>query len=410
MSATSDRFGLTWHPSIAGGVLAHLDRIDLLEVIPEGRFLDSRRGRRALRRLARTRPVSIHGVSLGLASASPPDARRVERFARLIGEVEPESWSEHLAFVRSSGIELGHLAAPPRTATTVDALAAHVEMARRRIGNYPSLENVATPLEPPGSNLSEEEWLIDVLDQSPVGLLLDLHNLHTNAANFGFDPIAVLDALPVDRIRTIHIAGGHDVSPHGGGIRRIDDHLHDVPDAVYALLTRVGEVLPSPVDVVLERDGAFPPMAHLLAQLDRARQALALGRSRAAERVETAPIRIPSTARPGRELETRSNEARLVERFLARLFTDAALRSRFVVAPVEEAVRAGLSADQARAFANPDVTGLELAAATFASKRHHGSPGLGTRGSACPPEPWRRQRLGLAGLLRYVTSGFGIRT
>jgi uncharacterized protein (UPF0276 family) len=34
------------------------------------------------------------------------------------------------------------------------------------------------------------------------------------------------------------------------------------------------------VDVVLERDGAFPPFGQLLDQLDRARAALARGRTR----------------------------------------------------------------------------------------------------------------------------------
>jgi hypothetical protein len=33
--------------------------------------------------------------------------------------------------------------------------------------------------------------------------------------------------------------------------------------------------------VILERDGSYPPMRHLLDQLDRARRALAQGRARA---------------------------------------------------------------------------------------------------------------------------------
>jgi hypothetical protein len=29
-----DRFGITWHPLIAASVLAHRERLDLIEVIP----------------------------------------------------------------------------------------------------------------------------------------------------------------------------------------------------------------------------------------------------------------------------------------------------------------------------------------------------------------------------------------
>src|SRR5258707_10445676 len=33
-----DRFGLGWRPELAAGILAHLDRIDLIEVIAEDYF------------------------------------------------------------------------------------------------------------------------------------------------------------------------------------------------------------------------------------------------------------------------------------------------------------------------------------------------------------------------------------
>jgi uncharacterized protein (UPF0276 family) len=361
-------------------VLAHLDRIDLVEVIPEGRFLESWRGRRALRRLARTLPVSIHGVSLGLATVAPVEPRRLELLARLVGEVEPESWSEHLAFVRAGGIELGHLAAPPRTAFSVEAVAEHVEQARRAVGAYPSLENVATPIDPPGSNRSEMTWLLDVLNATPAGLLLDLHNLYANGTNFGVDPAEMLRACPVDRIRTIHIAGG--VNVHASDeVRVMDDHLHDVPDPVYDLLEIVGERVGHPVDVVLERDGAFPRMEALLAQLDRARAALARGRERfrgpsahpdvcgawsgqVAERASGVDLVLRDGA--GRNADT---DSILLERLLARVYTDDRARARFVAAPVKEAMHAGLSPEAARALQYVDETGLTLAAASVDRKR-----------------------------------------
>jgi uncharacterized protein (UPF0276 family) len=362
-----DRFGLTWHPSIAASVLRHLDRIDLVEVIPEGLFLESRRAQRALRRLARTLPVSIHGVSLGLATVAPIDARRLDLFARLIGYVEPESWSEHLAFVRAGGIELGHLAAPPRTALSVEAVAEHVAQARSAIGAYPCLENVATPVDPPGSDRAEMPWLLDVLDATPAGLLLDLHNLYANGTNSGVDPKTMLRACPMDRVRTIHIAGGVNVHA-GSGVRVMDDHLHDVPDPVYDLLEIVGEHAPHAVDVVLERDGAFPSIEALLDQLDRARAALARGRARA--HAPSAPLRAPACGQHGGGgTRQQDHDGVLLERLLARVYTDDRARARFVAAPVQEAIDAGLSPARARTLQHVDEAGLRLAAAAFARKR-----------------------------------------
>ena len=45
----NDRIGLTWHPKLAAAILAARDRIDVVEVIPEGMFLEWRATQRALR-------------------------------------------------------------------------------------------------------------------------------------------------------------------------------------------------------------------------------------------------------------------------------------------------------------------------------------------------------------------------
>ena len=92
---------------------------------------------------------------------------------------------------RAGGRELGHLAAPPRTPATLEGLLRNLERARAQTGALPLLENVASLIDPPGSSWDEAEWLDVVLRESSCGLLLDLHNLHANAANFGFDPLAL---------------------------------------------------------------------------------------------------------------------------------------------------------------------------------------------------------------------------
>jgi hypothetical protein len=57
------------------------------------------------------------------------------------------------------------------------------------------------------------------------------------------------------------------------------------------------------------------------------------------------------------------------ETFLARLYTDATLRARFLAAPRTEAERYGLSAEECLALEQIDRTGLEMAARSFAHKR-----------------------------------------
>lgn len=274
-----DRFGLGWRAKLALGILSNLDRIDIVEVIADDYFRASHRERRALRTLAAQTPVTLHGVSLGMASSVPVDTKRLDQIARLCDEVEPVSWSEHLAFVRGGGIEIGHLAAPPRSAATVSGAIANLRRAREIVGVSPQMENVATLIDPPGSDRDEATWVSQIIRDSESDLLLDLHNLHANSVNFNFDPIDYISHIPPEQISAIHLAGGKWIG-RPNARRLLDDHLHDVPGPVYQLLEDVGARATPPLTVILERDGNFPPVEWLLEQLDLARRAVARGRAR----------------------------------------------------------------------------------------------------------------------------------
>jgi uncharacterized protein len=274
----ADRIGIGWRPALAAGIFAHLDQIDVVEVIADDFFDAPKNERRALRTLAAQVPVVLHGVTLGLASSVPVPTKILEQTARLCDEIKPDYWSEHLAFVRGGGIEIGHLSAPPRNADTIEGAATNLARARKIVGSLPLVENIATLIDPPASDRDECTWVNDILAASPCGLLLDLHNLYANATNFNYDPYEFIDRLPLEPIVAIHLAGGKWVSAQGER-RLLDDHLHDVADPVYDLLTAVGARAPQPLTVILERDGAYPPIENLLAQLIRARAALAAGRA-----------------------------------------------------------------------------------------------------------------------------------
>jgi len=275
-----DRVGLGWRAELAAGILTHADRIDLVEVIADDWFECGRRELRALRTLGAQVPVVLHGVGLGLASSVPVDGHRLEAMARVLEAARPEFWSEHLAFVRGGGREIGHLAAPPRTAATIEGAAENIDRARTIVGSAPLLENIATLIDPPGSDRDEAMFVRDVAETANAELLLDLHNLHANSVNFGFDALAYLDALPIHRIHAVHLAGGRWISASGGQRRLLDDHLHDVPEAVFTLLEELGARSLRPLTVIVERDGSYPPIAALLDELDQARGALARGRAR----------------------------------------------------------------------------------------------------------------------------------
>jgi uncharacterized protein (UPF0276 family) len=270
----SHRVGLGWRQELAAGIFAHLDRIDVVEVLADSYFNAPRRELDALRALAEQVPVQLHGVGLGLASAHAVDTARLDKMARLIEHVRPAGWSEHLAFVRAERVEIGHLAMPPRTARTIEQAVRNVETARAITGSIPALENIATLFDPPMSTYTEADWSRQILDAAQAPLLLDLHNLYANAVNAGRDALADLAAFPLERVRAVHLSGGMWISHEGGERRLLDDHVHSPPDAVFELLRSLQSRTTASFDVILERDGRYPSFSVMLEQLERARDAL----------------------------------------------------------------------------------------------------------------------------------------
>jgi uncharacterized protein len=336
------RFGLSWRAEIGSGILRHLDEIDVVEITAE-EFVDADAStRRALRFLGEQVPIVVHATSLGLASTEPVSRKRLDAVARVIGWLQPEFWSEHLAFVRAGGNEIGHLAAPPRNEETLAGLLRNMEIARSVAGSAPLLENIATLVDPPFSTYDEAEWLTAIGSD----LLLDLHNLHANATNFGFDAHAVIARIPHERIRAIHLAGGKRIE----GDRILDDHLHAVPDEVYALLGDVG----AEAAVIIERDGQYPEFGVLLEELRRARMVERRPVERRAPRAATAAGAAAATQ---------------ILPFLAKLYTDDATRFRFLADPIVEARRAGFSPADAQTLASLDLEAITLAARSYGKKR-----------------------------------------
>lgn len=348
---SGDRFGIGWRPELALAIHRHAGRIDVLEFLADGWLAAAPAALDTLRAWSGVVPIHLHGTGLGLASAVPVDEGRLAAWARLVAAVRPARWSEHLAFVRGGGIELGHLAAPPRHPATAAGARRNLARARAVVGSAPLVENVATLIEPPGSCWDEAAWLSAILEGADVPWLLDLHNLHANACNAGIAAVDLLERLPLRRVAAIHLAGGR----RWRG-RTLDDHLHPVPEAVWGLLRHVARRLAGPVDVIIERDGAYPPIEELLAEVDRARSEVAAGRRE--------PVAPPAPARPPSEAEP-AGEDIAVEALLARLYTDDGYRHDWLAGDAAATASPGMG----RRLAALDRHGLELTAASLAAKR-----------------------------------------
>jgi len=283
--AHRDRVGLGWRTELAPSILCHLDHIDVVEVIIDDYFKQPLTKLRSLKLLESQVDVIYHGVGLGLASSLPVPQKNLDNLARVFDYLKPTCWSEHLAFVRAGNIEIGHLAAPPRTQATIEGTLANLARIKQTVGALPVLENIATLLEPPGSLMPEGEWTTQILEASNTKLLLDLNNLYSNAVNFNFDPVTYLHTFPLHLVSMVHLSGGKWLDEPAGftGKRLLDDHIHDVPDPVFALLGALAHSVKQPLTVIIERDGDYPPFSHLLQEIQRAKSILKEARNHECE-------------------------------------------------------------------------------------------------------------------------------
>ncbi len=253
--------GIGWRPEIAG-VIADLPGLRFTEVIAES--LPRRGGLPPMLADLVAKGVTVvpHGVKLSLGGAEPVDPVRVAHLAHCAEAVGAPMVSEHIAFVRAGGIEAGHLLPVPRSRDALDAIVDNVRRTQAELPVPLALEPIAALFDWPDPELSEVDFLTEILDRTGALLLLDVANVYANARNRGEDPAKLLDALPADRVGYLHVAGGaeHDGLYH-------DTHTDPTPPEVLELVAHVCR-RSTPLAVMLERDGHYPPAAALLAELD----------------------------------------------------------------------------------------------------------------------------------------------
>ena len=235
--------------------------------------------------------VVPHGVRLSLGGAEPLDPVRVTHLAACAAALDAPLVSEHVAFVRAGGREAGHLLPLPRSRAALDVLSAHVRSVQAELDVPLALEPIAALFDWPDDEYTEGEFLTALLERTGALLLLDVANVYANAVNRGTDPEALFDAIPLDRVAYVHVAGGAEHAADPGVYH--DTHTDPVPPAVLALLERLRERLDVAPAVMLERDGRYPPAATLRAELDAIAAAAALPSATRADPVPPAQPRFP---------------------------------------------------------------------------------------------------------------------
>jgi len=217
-------------------------------------------------------PLSLHGVSLSLAGAEPPDRQHLQRLAALIARIEPALVSEHLAWSTLNGRYFPDLLPVPRTNAVLARVAANIAQTQDVLKRPIAIENPSHYLRMDNHGWSETDFLGELVSRTGCALLVDINNVYVSAHNLGYDACAYLDQLPAQAIAEIHLAG-HSIDEDDDAHLLIDSHDAPVIEPVWQLyrhlLKRIGER-----PTLIERDDRIPDFSELLQERNQAQEIL----------------------------------------------------------------------------------------------------------------------------------------
>jgi uncharacterized protein (UPF0276 family) len=275
MTRSQPAIGIGYRYSIDDWINVNLNRFNVLEITLDHCFGGNEASRAAIFDLVGQIPLTAHGIGLSIGTDAPLDLAYLDRIAVVLDRLKAPAYSEHLAFTRAAGRDLGNLLPLPKTQAVAEGIAAKIRVVQSRISVPFLLENITYIFDWPDSELSDAEFLTLVCRETGAGLLLDIENLYLNSSNHGFDPFAFLDALPTGLVREMHLAGG--ITAQESFLRRpllVDSHSHPVPDEALALLDHA-LARHAPEAIVLERDDRLDVADEILDDLARIRSRVA---------------------------------------------------------------------------------------------------------------------------------------
>lgn len=217
-----------------------------------------------LSEIAEHYPLTFHGVGMSLGSTDALNADYFSRLKALADRFKPAWISDHLCWSSAHGWVTHDLIPLPYTDETVRHVASRIREAQDRLEYRLVIENVSSYLQYRHSVMTEWEFLTAVAEEADCFLLLDVNNIYVSAYNHQFDALTYIDAIPVQRVKQIHLAGYEDKGTH-----LLDTHGAAVTDPVWDLYCATIKKLGS-VPTLIEWDNQVPELAILLAEAAKA--------------------------------------------------------------------------------------------------------------------------------------------
>jgi len=234
---------------------------DFLEFAPENWMGMGGYWNRIRKEAVEKYPVTCHGLSLSLGSPEELDWDFIRELKIFLDENQVSIFSEHLSYTKSRNAHLYDLLPIPFRQDAVDHVVDRIKQVQNFLERPLAIENVSyyTPV---AAEMTEIEFVSEIVEKAECKLLLDVNNVYVNAFNHGYDAREFIGKMPLDKVEYIHMAGHEQVEPD----LIIDTHGQPIIDPVYDLFEWTIQRM-DPVPVLLERDFNFNELEELQSEL-----------------------------------------------------------------------------------------------------------------------------------------------
>jgi uncharacterized protein (UPF0276 family) len=233
-------------------ILANKPTCAWFEIISENFMVDGGRPLEVLDAILEQYNVVQHGVSMYFGSAGKPDRSHLRRLKNLVKRTKTPWLSDHLCWGSVDGTYTHDLLPMPYTKEAAIRTAEKIRYVQDFLEVPICVENVSSYMEFHASEMTEWEFLTEVVERADCGILLDVNNIYVSSKNHGFDPLTYIESVPHERVGQMHIAGHTRFEKY-----ILDTHDHPVLDPVWKLYRRATELC-GVTATLLEWDDKIP--------------------------------------------------------------------------------------------------------------------------------------------------------
>src|SRR5579872_3453590 len=233
-------------------ILSRKPVVDWFEIISENYMIGGGRPLEILDQILEQYKVVQHGVSMYFGSVDPLNREHLKRLKELARRTKTPWLSDHLCWGSVDGRYTHDLLPMPYTWEAVEVTAQKIRQVQDYCEVPVVVENVSSYAEFHASEMTEWEFLNEVVERADCGILLDVNNIYVSSKNHNFDPFTYVNFVPAHRVAQIHIAGHSKFEKY-----ILDTHDHPVLPAVWRLYGRAVERC-GPTATLLEWDDNIP--------------------------------------------------------------------------------------------------------------------------------------------------------